>query len=82
MSRNVYIAIMKAAHSGTGLRLTHEECCELACDDAIETHAGNCLAADESIEGFDWAKVNPSKPRKAANQCIGDGANHPVPKQR
>jgi hypothetical protein len=79
MPRNVYIAIMKAARSGVGLRLTAAECHELSCDDAIETHAGNCLDASELVEGFDWAKCDPSKPRTAANQCIGDGANHPVP---
>lgn len=74
--RNVYIAIMKAARSGAGMRLTADECHELACDDAIETHAGNCLDASESVEGFDWAKCDPSRPRNAANQCIGDEAIH------
>lgn len=69
MTRNVYIAIMKAARSGAGLRLTADECHQLSCDDAIETHAANCLEDSENINGFDWARCDPSKPRKPSNQC-------------
>jgi hypothetical protein len=39
--RNVYIAIMKAAKRGAGLRLTADECHALSLDDAIATAASN-----------------------------------------
>lgn len=69
MTRDVYIAIMRAAARGTGLHLTPDECFALSLDDAIATRAGNGLSADELVDGFDWAKCNPAKPRVAANQC-------------
>lgn len=71
--RNVYIAIMKAHHLGKGLHLTAYEVSELAFDDAVETHALNCLEDSdwpEHKEGNDfrlWDKIDPRKPRKGAN---------------
>lgn len=70
--RDVYIAIMRAAAKGEGVRLTADECGQLSIDDAIATRAGNALSAGEQVEGFDWAKCDPSKPRRPANQCKGD----------
>lgn len=67
--RDVYIAIMRAAARGQGLRLTADECADLSIDDAIATRAGNALDDSECVDGFDWAKCDPAKPRKAANQC-------------
>lgn len=79
MARNVYIAIMVAAAKGNGLHLTADEVFQLSTDDAIETHAANCL--DESdwpervpgkfVHAPGWASIDPKKERKGANlTCI------------
>jgi hypothetical protein len=80
MSRDVYIAIMRAAARGCGVHLTPDECFALSLDDAIATRAGNGLEEHELVDEFEWAKCDPSKPRKSANQCIGDGAVHTIPR--
>lgn len=72
MARDVYIAIMRAAARGEGLRLTADECGQLSIDDAVATRAGNALESGENVEGFDWAKCNPAKPRRPENQCKGE----------
>lgn len=80
--RDLYIAIMHAAARGRGLHLSAAEVGQLAFDDAIATHAANCLAEDEwdrtpikSAQGKEswtgkpkpWAQINPYRKRKAAN---------------
>lgn len=64
--RDVYIAIMRAAARGVGLRLTPREVFDLSMDDAIATAAVNGLADGE---GEDWARVNPRK-RDAPGNAI------------
>lgn len=82
--RNVYIAIMVAAAHGRGLHLTADEVGELAFDDAIETHAANCLdegewpeaATKEAIAGAapvpppGWEVIDPYRKRTAANLAV------------
>lgn len=70
--RDVYIAIMRAAARGEGVRLSADECAQLSIDDAIATRAGNALEDGENVNGFEWSKCNPHKPRTPANQCADD----------
>lgn len=76
--RNIYIAIMRAAARGDGLRLSPKEVADLAFDDAIETHAAQCLDTDdwESMKPSGlrahkpWRTMNPYKKRKGANLAM------------
>ncbi|MEH2508651.1 hypothetical protein V1291_000005 [Nitrobacteraceae bacterium AZCC 1564] len=54
MKRDIYIAIMRAAARGNGLRLTALEVADLAIDDAIATAAANGLSEAT------WKKFFPS----------------------
>lgn len=73
--RNIYIAIMRAAARGEGLRLSPIEVADLAFDDAIETHAAQCLDQDDwepiGRHGISthkpWRSMNPYKKRVGAN---------------
>jgi hypothetical protein len=56
--RDIYIAIMRAAARGEGLRLSADECGQLSIDDAIATRASNALAEGEWP--VDWSKCNPA----------------------
>jgi hypothetical protein len=44
--------IIRAAHFGTGLRLTEDEVWALSCDHAIE----QCASNDTEEQGGDWPK--------------------------
>lgn len=61
MKRDIYVAIMRAAECGEGLRLSADECYELSFDDAIATRATNVL--EDSECGLPWSKINPRKKR-------------------
>lgn len=41
--RSPYVRIVEAAKNGRGVRLSHDECCELAADDAIAAVAEHDL---------------------------------------
>ena len=70
--RDIYLAIMRAAELGCGLRLTPEEVRLLSFDDAISTYAGNKLTEEEHAKlsahtvGF-WRHVDLRKLRYPAN---------------
>jgi len=69
--RDVYIAIMRAAERGVGLRLDADECLALSMDDAIATAALNGLS-EEEVSKFDgdsyfWANVSTRTRKKPHN---------------
>lgn len=77
--RNIYIAIMRAADLGDGLRLSADEVAQLAFDDAIETHAAQCLDADDWLPRKPgeqlttpkpWRTMDPYKKRKGSNLAL------------
>lgn len=69
LARNPYIAIMVAAQTGVGVRLSADECWDMAHDDAIATYATNCLEQDELHKG--WTNINPARARNKPNNRVG-----------
>ena len=77
-ARNIYIAIMVASTTGRGLNLTASEILELSYDNAIETHALNCLSEQEFKAVVDnrdpwpgyWPKIDPCAERIAFNGAV------------
>ena len=72
--RDIYIAIMRAAARGEGLRLSADECFALSLDDAIATRANNTLDQAE-FEAMDadrdyWKRVNPRRKRTPFNGSV------------
>lgn len=70
MSRDIYIAIMVAAHKGIGLRLIADEVGSLSIDEAIHMAALNGLDKEDwpewqTVGEPDWAKLNPNRKRIA-----------------
>lgn len=67
-NRDVYIAIMRAAALGKGLRLTAREVFELTIDDAITRRAWNGLTEEESqrcgAHKCSWADIDPDRTGK------------------
>jgi hypothetical protein len=60
-TRRVYVAIMKAADKGVGLRLTADEVSTLSFDSAIATAASNDLTEAENsiVSDRGWKAVQP-----------------------
>lgn len=83
-ARDIYIAIMRAAARGDGLRLTASECRDLSHDDAIQTAASNNLTVAEMqsiYDGKSWAKMNPYKAREPGIWFGGESKQRPTPKE-
>lgn len=59
MTRNPYIAIMRAADKGMGIRLSADEVIQMSMDNAVETYAVNCLneRQQEQQQRGGWAAV-------------------------
>ncbi len=60
MKRPIYVAILAAAESGKGIRLTAAEVRELSQDDAIVTRGGVELEDDDEFvvsPDFTWSKA-------------------------
>lgn len=75
--REPYIAIMHAAALGRGISLTADEVATLSMDDAIETHAANCLAVEEFEarvdRGLQWEDIDPYAKREPGDCFTGSG---------
>lgn len=72
--RDVYIAIMVAAATGKGVRLSWDECADLAMDDAVATRAANGLSPGEFKHTGDgafmhdgWKLIDPYAARHSGN---------------
>ena len=78
MVRNVYVAIMRAAKCGVGLRLTADECHALSLDDGIAQPAANAEyepATTSAVDGL--TRLGPKLKRAArrrvcSHPCVGD----------